>query len=223
MIQSRPPSYSTSRSSRRIRPTWRHALLRACLMFVALAAPTGHAQNESLQAFEVELIVFRVTNPSATTEDWALEAQRAQANLPAVRDGEETAPAAASAMPVSGLESSVEILSANRLRMNNIAAALQRNPNYQPIAHVGWSQPGFALDNPRPIAIESLLPPGGDLTGAVTLMRGRYVHLGLNLSLRSAADGQTYVLREQRRMQKSGERHYLDHPHFGVIALVTPK
>lgn len=197
--------------------------MHACLTFVALTAPASYAQNESLQAFEVELIVFRVNSPTATTEDWALEAQLAQAKLPAVRDGEEAVPAAEIAMPMSGLESSVEVLSANRLRMNNIAAALQRNPNYQPIAHVGWSQPGFALDNPRPIAIESLLPPGGDLTGTVTLMRGRYVHLGVNLSLRSAADGQTYVLREQRRMQKSGEKHYLDHPHFGVIALVTPK
>jgi hypothetical protein len=37
-----------------------------------------------------------------------------------------------------------------------------------------------------------------------------------------SADGKRYILREQRRM-KSGEKHYFDHPYFGVVALVTPR
>jgi len=199
--------------------------LGICVLAIAtLAATTSHAQDEPLQVYEVELVIFRVTHPTATAEDWALELQRAQSNVPVVSDGEETAPAVdATAMPATGLDSSIEILSGNRLRMNNIAAALQRNPNYQPIAHIGWSQPGFALDNPRPLAIDALLPPGTNLTGTIALMRGRYLHLGVNLTLQSTSDDQKYVLREQRRMRKSGEKHYLDHPYFGVIALVTPK
>lgn len=211
----------------------RYQALRVCAaLLIAIAFSAGHAQvqaqdqaqDASLQTFDVELVVFRITNPTATVEDWALEEKLAQTALPPVLDGEEPVAAPAiTAMPVAGLESSISILSASRLRMNNIAAALQRNPNYQPIAHIGWSQPGFALDNPRPLAIESLLPAGTSLSGTVTLTRGRYVHLGLNLTLHSSAENRNYVLREQRRMRKSGERHYLDHPHFGVIALVTPK
>lgn len=199
--------------------------LRAFATLLALLALVpSRSQDTALQVYEVELIIFRQTNPTATVEDWALEETRAKSNTPRVADGEESVdPNVATTAPISGLDPSIELLDAGRLRMNNIAAALRRNPNYQPIAHVGWAQPGFALNNPRPLAIESLVPEGAGLTGTVTLMRGRYLHLGLNLTLHSSADNQNYVLREQRRMRKSGEKHYLDHPHFGVIALVTPR
>ena len=62
---------------------------------------------------------------------------------------------------------------------------------------------------------------GSGLTGRVALSRGRYLHLTLDLALEPAGGAERYVLRQTRRM-RSNERHYIDHPKFGVIALVTP-
>ena len=45
---------------------------------------------------------------------------------------------------------------------------------------------------------------------------GSGVHAGRR---RTAA--QRFVMRQTRRM-RSNERHYIDHPKFGVIALITP-
>jgi hypothetical protein len=66
------------------------------------------------------------------------------------------------------------------------------------------------------------VPAGSGLLGQVALSRGRYLHLTLDLVLDSTAtEGQRYVLRQTRRM-RSNERHYIDSPKFGVIAVVTP-
>ena len=60
------------------------------------------------------------------------------------------------------------------------------------------------------------------LSGQIALSRGRYLHLTLDLGLSTGdRSGQRYVLRQTRRM-RSNERHYIDHPKFGVIALITP-
>ena len=57
------------------------------------------------------------------------------------------------------------------------------------------------------------------------LPRGRYLHLTLDLVLDGAGEPgeppQQYVLRQTRRM-RSNERHYIDSPKFGVIAVITP-
>ena len=66
----------------------------------------------------------------------------------------------------------------------------------------------------------SFVPASSGLTGQIALSRGRYLHLTLDLAY-TAPDGQRYVLRQSRRM-RSTERHYIDHPKFGVIALITP-
>jgi hypothetical protein len=55
----------------------------------------------------------------------------------------------------------------------------------------------------------------------VALARGRYLHLTLDLALQPAGSSERYILRQTRRM-RSTERHYIDHPKFGVIAVITP-
>ena len=75
-------------------------------------------------------------------------------------------------------------------------------------------------DAARFIAIQPMVPGSSGLLGQIALSRGRYLHLTLDL-VYQGEDGQRYVLRQARRM-RSNERHYVDHPKFGVIALVTP-
>jgi hypothetical protein len=102
---------------------------------------------------------------------------------------------------------------------------LTKGKTYQPIAHIGWTQPGFPLDNAPMFSLQSyfpgFLPDNIALSGQASLAKGRYLHLLLEITYQ-APDGQRYVLREQRRM-RSTEKHYFDHPYFGVIALITPR
>ena len=68
--------------------------------------------------------------------------------------------------------------------------------------------------------LEDLLPPGTGLAGAVSLQRGQYLFLGVDVDF-VAAEGPRYSLRERRRV-KFNERHYFDTAAIGVIAEVRP-
>ena len=105
--------------------------------------------------------------------------------------------------------------------MTALAAQLGRSRAYKPIAHFGWSQVGTPLNATTPLPLGDLLP-AGNLSGSTALALGRYLHLTLDLSFQPEGSTQAYVLRQTRRM-RSRERHYIDHPTFGVIALVTPQ
>jgi hypothetical protein len=114
-------------------------------------------------------------------------------------------------------------LESSHLKLTGIEATLKRSRGYQPIAHFGWTQPGFALESPRPLGIENFVAGATGITGTVALTRGRYLRLVLDLVWQSPQDGKRYVLHEQRDRMRSGEKHYFDHPYFGVVAIVTPK
>jgi hypothetical protein len=207
----------------------------APIVFVATlfsSAPAA-AQETSLKAYEVELVIFKVTNPTGSPEEWAAEEARAKTSLPVLRDTEdsatpgstssETTAAPAIALPTTvGSETSIQPLESGRYKLTNIEATLKRSRNYQPLAHIGWWQPGFLRESPRPVSVENLVPSGTGVTGTATLTRGtRLLHLQLDLTFQ-APNGQRYVLREHRAI-RSGDKHYFDHPYFGVVAIVTPK
>jgi hypothetical protein len=209
---------------------WGRVTAAALLSIGVMAVTTSSAEDTALKPYEVELVVFRVANPTGSPEDWAVEESRAKQSLPAIHEADEpsgestsntaAAPAAA-LMTTVGNESSIQPLESARYKLTSIEATLKRSRSYQPLAHIGWWQPAFPRDTPRPVGIENLVT-GTGITGTVTLTRGtRLLHLEINLTYQ-AADGQRYVLREQRVL-RSGDKHYFDHPYFGVIALVTPK
>lgn len=211
---------------------WGRLLAATLLSFgtLAITAPIS-AQDVALKPYEVELVVFRVANPTGSPEDWALEETRAKQSVLASREADEpsTESATSAATPPTaalvtsvGSESSIQPLESSHYKLTSIEANLKRSRSYQPLAHIGWWQPAFPRDTPRPVSIENLVGTGTGITGTVTLTRGtRLLHLEINLTYQ-AADGQRYVLREQRVL-RSGDNHYFDHPYFGVIALVTPK
>ena len=109
------------------------------------------------------------------------------------------------------------------MKLTAIEETLRRSRAYQPIAHIGWTQPGYPRNGAQYLSLSSLVPGTSGLQGQVAVTRGRYLHLTLDMVLDGAAtgDGSRYVLRQTRRM-RSNERHYIDSPKFGVIAVITP-
>jgi hypothetical protein len=76
--------------------------------------------------------------------------------------------------------------------------------------------PGTSVD---PNAVEVVQT--SRLAGSVTLSLGRFLHVNTNLVL-IRPDGTGSARLQAHRRMRSNEIHYLDHPRFGIIVLVTP-
>jgi peptidoglycan-binding protein CsiV len=196
--------------------------LIALLSVATLTASAQQATPAVLQNYDVELLVFRTLNPNASPEEWSMEASAAGQRL-AIPEDEPTP--FASNEPVPTTTATFPALQPAKFKLTAIADTLKRSRNYQPLAHFGWTQPGYPRDTAKYLPINSMVPAGSGLVGQVALSRGRYLHLTLDLvyDAPSAAGEPTqrFVLRQSRRM-RSNERHYMDSPRFGVIAIVTP-
>jgi hypothetical protein len=190
----------------------------ALLTIVSVLPSVAAAQESSVPSYDVELVIFLHLSSDATDEVWNLES--AVGEPPAIPSDdaspfESTAPTSSTA-PAPNFPA----LPASKFKLTAIEEALRRSRNYRPIAHIGWTQPGFARNGAPFLSLDAFVPASSGLTGQVALSRGRYLHLTLDLSY-TGSDSQRYVLRQSRRM-RSNERHYIDHPKFGVIAVVTP-
>jgi hypothetical protein len=203
------------------------SLLKSFLLLPMMAAlvvivPASAQQAAApLQSYDVELIIFRTLSSNASPEQWSLEAAEANQRLAIPED--EPAPAAATdpAQAPPPATAAFPTLPSARFKLTAIEDTLKRSRAYQPLAHVGWTQPGYPRDAAQFIPIGSLVPASTGLLGQIALSRGRYLHLTLDLVYTPEGSAERYVLRQTRRM-RSNERHYIDHPKFGVIALVTP-
>lgn len=197
------------------------ALALALLGCVALSA-SAQQPTQVLQSYDVELLIFRTLNPNASPEEWNMEAAEAGQRLAIPED--EPEPAAASAPPPP-TTTNFPTLAPGRFKLTGIYDTLRRSRSYQPLAHFGWTQPGYPRDDARYLTINSMVPAGSGIVGQVALSRGRYLHLTVDLVYDAAGaagePAQRFVMRQSRRM-RSNERHYLDSPRFGVIAIVTP-
>jgi hypothetical protein len=192
------------------------------LASLGVATLTASAQTPVLQSYDVELVVFRTLNPNASPEEWSMEAAAARQRL-AIPDDEPSP--FASSEPAPATTASFPTLSPAKYKLTAIADTLRRSRHYQPLAHFGWTQPGFPRGDAKYLSINSMVPAGSGIVGQVALSRGRYLHLTLDLVYDApGAAGeptQRFVLRQSRRM-RSNERHYVDSPRFGVIAIVVP-
>lgn len=181
--------------------------------------PASAQEGADLPQYDVELIIFRHLSSDATAEQWSMELSNGQGLEIPDEDGTPFDP------PVSATPQTTQNfppLPAARMKLSAIEEALRRSRGYRPLAHFGWTQPGFARNAAPSISLDSLVPASSGVTGQVALSRGRYLHLSLDLTFTPPdGSGERYVLRQSRRM-RSNERHYIDHPKFGVIAVVTP-
>jgi hypothetical protein len=204
-----------------MKPSRLVAILVALLGAATLTASAQQA-TPVLQSYDVELLVFRTLAPNTSPEEWGLEAAAAGQRM-AIPEDEPTPFTSNEPAPVAAM--SFPALTPAKFKLTAIAETLRRSRSYQPLAHFGWTQPGYARDSAKYLPINSLVPAGSGLVGQVALSRGRYLHLTVDLVYDApGAEGQPpqrFVLRQSRRM-RSNERHYLDSPRFGVIAIVTP-
>lgn len=194
------------------------AMLLAALMMSVGSA--GAQQAAPLQSYDVELLIFRNLGARDTPESWGIEAAGSAQQMTIPDDeSEPAAPPTTAAAPAASFPS----LPAAKMKLTAIEETMRRSRAYQPVAHVGWTQPGFARNGAKYLSVSTLVPATSGLQGQIALSRGRYLHLTLDLVLDGAAtgDGSRYVLRQTRRM-RSNERHYIDSPKFGVIAVITP-
>ncbi|HEX4969528.1 MAG TPA: CsiV family protein [Steroidobacteraceae bacterium] len=198
------------------------ALLGLALLGCVTLTASAQQSTQVLQSYDVELLIFRTLNPNASPEQWSMEAAAAGQRLAIPED--EPEPFSTSA-PAPTTTTNFPALAPARFKLTGIYDTLRRSRNYQPLAHFGWTQPGYARNDAKLLTINSLVPAGSGIVGQVALTRGRYLHLTVDLVYDApGAAGeptQRFVLRQSRRM-RSNERHYLDSPRFGVIAIVTP-
>lgn len=199
------------------------ALLKSAVIatLALIVGSAGAQQATVMQSYDVELVIFRTLSSNATPEEWTKETAVAAQPLVLSDDESPTPGAAVESAPAATAMETFPALEAGKFSLTPIADTLRRSRNYQPLAHFGWTQPGFPRTEAHYMSIDSQAAAGSGLSGRVTVSRGRYLHLTLDLVYEPPGEpGQRYVLRQTRRM-RSNERHYIDHPKFGVIAVIT--
>lgn len=210
----------------------------AALVLVTLAILTAAAPALAANRwYQVEVIAFRYTNPSAS------EQAVAPAILPDFRGARPlvTDPAGTDATPVQRPNEVArpgpvpyDALPRSALIMSGIYRRLRDLPAYDPVLHVGWRQPGGALgsravyvtDRPRMptdvTAAAGAVPSPVELSrieGTVRVRTGRLLHVETDF----LDHGQAAPVRiNERRKVKFKELHYFDNPFFGLIVQVTP-
>lgn len=202
------------------------AALTLTLALTLLVGSAGAQQPAtSVQYYDVELVVFRQLNSNATPEEWGSELavtepapQQEEIVLPPSEEEAAAGGTASATAPEATALETFAALSSAKFKLNSIAESLRRSRNYEPVGHFGWTQPGYPYPEAHYMSIDPLAVQS--LTGRVAMSRGRYLHLTLDFAFQDDT-GQRYTLR-QTRLMRSSEKHYIDHPKFGVIALVTP-
>jgi len=215
-----------------------HRLLRlglltaaALLATVALTASAAEPARVAETLYNVELVIVRPVTPIGVPEDWTLENTTVRAASAAPVEGEEETSDAPSAPATSRL--AVRSLTSAQYRLAGVDAAIARSRNYELLRHVGWTQAPTARGAGLSVELADISAGAEPLRGTVSLERGRYLHLKVDLAYSpqtppnslmgtgASAGPVTFTLRQTRRV-KPFERHYFDHPAFGVIAMISP-
>ncbi len=125
------------------------------------------------------------------------------------------------------------LLQQDDLELRGVWNTLQRLQAYTPILHGGWIQEARPEQQATPFDIAYL--GRFNPRGTVTLHLSRFAHVNVELSylpgvgandagrLGEIETGQRFLLKEERRIPRNGELHYLDHPAFGVIIVIRPQ
>jgi len=172
---------------------------------LCVLAVLGCLGNRAVAAtrYDVEVIVFRYLAASDDGEQWP-------ENTTVAGDG----------FASTTLQEGLENLPDSQFALNGVAGALQRSGAYRVLAHRLWRQSAYDRNSAVPYLLHTTAGSSvREVDGSITLIRERYLHLAVDLTL--ASPGALYRLDETRRI-RSGELHYFDNPRFGVIARVTP-
>ena len=128
-------------------------------------------------------------------------------------------------------EQRVTGLSSSSHRMGPASYSLQNDGAHTVLLHRAWRQPAVRASAATAYPVQTEPYSASRVDGTIRLLRGRYLHLDIDLLLHLAQDNATrepgtdshasaYRLREKRRIKRT-QMHYFDHPRFGVLAMVT--
>lgn len=129
------------------------------------------------------------------------------------------------------------LLEDHELALGNAYGHIARLSAYRPLVHGGWLQQGLPESQAAPFDLIHL--GASNPRGTIKLHLSRFLHVTVDLDywgagvtpnrppsdpsvLGEISTTPRYPLRAQRRL-RSGELHYIDHPMFGVLVLVTPE
>ena len=164
----------------------------------ALAADPGERNN-----YRVEVIIFRTAQAPQVSEDLGTPAEGRGFN---------------GRIDTTNPPRVVRLLEPTELQMTALAEKMRANAGYQVLAHAGWLQTATLWPRHSGLSLDQLGINVPDLHGTLYLERGDLLHFGAQLQLGASP---VYSLSELRRV-RFNERHYLDHPAFGVIVQVSP-
>lgn len=232
--------------------------LLAVLMPMRLAAQDEPPGPESVEAsrYTVEVIIFRYAENVATGN----EIFRPEA--PAVDIGEdgiavftderrEPAPdsrsdASAAATRRDLPDTELVLLDEADYQLGGALRQLELLDAYEPLMHFGWTQVTWPEEQTEPVPLHLFARPPEALDGTLELYLSRFLHIVVDLRLRSSEAGPApstgsgfdgfgadrmpgeavvrppvYFRINDDRIMRSGEMRYFDHPKFGMLARVT--
>ncbi len=179
-----------------------NTLIFRCLFLFSILISSAQAAT----VYSVELLVFSRDHTPSSVETWP--------ELP---------------LPSSGIElgqGSYQELSNSSFFLSNTDQRIRNAGGMRVLFHKVWSQPVINGRSSQPIRIQAgrLMEDGQyELSGTVTMDRGKYLHFKPDLQFRRSLGSSviTAQIAEPRRM-KSLESHYLDNPLFGIIVYARP-
>lgn len=160
--------------------------------------------------YQVELLLF-LRNSHPGGEYW-------QANAVAPNPALAVATVQGGPPPSGGgTPALVTPVSGSAYKLNNHAEALRRK-GLTPLLHTAWRQRVGGRNNKDWLWLDA-----GQVRGLIRISLGRYLHVDTDLALRTGQGDSGAMIHSvgQRRM-RSGEVHYLDHPAFGILMIITP-
>ena len=211
----------------RRRAGFRMAALVAGVLSIGVAAGQASAQTGERQ-YQVEVVIF--SQPAGTSVE-----QRPLQQAPQVEPEPEPAQGAAleavgPVAPLAGAADPEEVAPflpqgvSGPVAPRKLEAVARRldTGGFTLLWHQAWVQPAVAGDGLELATLAALGqgPAAPELSGVIGLTAGRFLHLGMAIELHSAAGLEAELA--QRRRVRPGAEQYFDHPHIGVIALVTP-
>ena len=207
-------------------------LALAAILGAAFVVPAGAADRW----FTVEIIVFDdLRSDNLHAEHWP-----ADPGEPSLANAVEL-----THLPEDALDDGVHayrLVKPSHLTLGEVRNRLRRSAHYRPLVHAGWRLPGLSRSVARPVhvgrslggsearAAQGVGAERSSVHGTVTVSLARYLQVDIDLLYNRPASSEAaapssaptrFRLVSERRM-RSGELHYIDHPLFGVLVLLTP-
>jgi hypothetical protein len=180
----------------------------------------AHAQDNSDDWYDIEVIVFERTNP----QDYAPEKWPQDPGFPELNGASEI---------TSSETSAHRLLPRERYRLNNEYDKIAKTRNIRPLVHIAWRQLVPNRERGDRVHLHSFSGSGKTSTnrqatpldGVISIGKGRFLHIDSDLVLHknnAGTDIPEFIRMKGDLRMRSNELHYLDHPMGGVLIQITP-